>query len=326
MSPFPSFLYSQLLTTLPPPTASFAGKTVIVTGSNTGLGLEAARHFARLGAAKLILAVRSLDKGHAAKASIEASTHCPPGTISVWKLDMASYTSVQSFAARAAAELDRLDVAVLNAGIATATYQRCAEADAELTLVVNVVSTLLLALLLLPQLQRTAAKHASLPNLVVVSSEVHGFTSFAEKSAPEGELFATLNDPAAADMRDRYNVSKLLEVFAVRALAARHPAEELGVVVNYVNPGLCHSELARDSGWGLWAMKQLLARTTEAGSRTLVHAATVGAEAHGQYMSDCAVAQPSPLVRSEVGAEVQERVWEELSAILEGIVPGVTEL
>lgn len=59
---FPSFLYSQLIQTLPYPKASFAGKSVIVTGSNVGLGKEAAR----LGASPLILAVRSLEKGNAA--------------------------------------------------------------------------------------------------------------------------------------------------------------------------------------------------------------------------------------------------------------------
>ncbi|KAI4250283.1 MAG: hypothetical protein L6R42_008780, partial [Xanthoria sp. 1 TBL-2021] len=49
-------LLSQLIYKPPPPTASFANKTIIVTGANTGLGKEAATHFVRLGAAKVILA------------------------------------------------------------------------------------------------------------------------------------------------------------------------------------------------------------------------------------------------------------------------------
>lgn len=90
----------------------------------------------------------------------------------------------------------------------------------------------------------------------------------------------------------RYNASKLLEVFFVRELAARTRANSKpDVIINYVNPGLCHSELAREAGLGLYLLKLALARTTEYGGRTLVHAAEVGPEAHGQYMSDCTVAQ-----------------------------------
>jgi hypothetical protein len=50
-------LFSQLFTSVPKPTDNYASNTVIVTGSNVGLGLEAARHFTRLGASKVILAV-----------------------------------------------------------------------------------------------------------------------------------------------------------------------------------------------------------------------------------------------------------------------------
>lgn len=65
------------------PTTSFVGKTVIITGSNTGLGREAARHIARLGAETIILAVRSLRKGEAAKRDIEQSTNCGKDVIQV---------------------------------------------------------------------------------------------------------------------------------------------------------------------------------------------------------------------------------------------------
>lgn len=90
----------------------------------------------------------------------------------------------------------------------------------------------------------------------------------------------------------RYNVSKLLEVFCTRELVAR--AKESGkpeVIINYLNPGLCHSELARDAGWGLALIKFLFARTTEHGSRSLVHAVEAGPDTHGQYLSDCSISE-----------------------------------
>lgn len=93
--------------------------------------------------------------------------------------------------------------------------------------------------------------------------------------------------------------------------------------MNLINPGLCHSELARDAGYGLAIMKFFLARSTEAGSRTLVHAALAGPETHGQYQNNCKNEEPAPLVVGGEGKEVQERVWDELASILEGIVPGV---
>lgn len=57
-----------------------------------GLGLEAARHFTRLNAERVILGVRNLEKGEAAKNSIEESTN-RKGAVEVWQLDLTSYES-----------------------------------------------------------------------------------------------------------------------------------------------------------------------------------------------------------------------------------------
>ncbi|ORX92395.1 hypothetical protein BCR34DRAFT_581120, partial [Clohesyomyces aquaticus] len=258
----PHFLWSQLFITPLYPKDRYDGKTIIVTGSNVGLGKEAARHFVRLGASSLILAVRSLEKGETAKADIESTTGCSKDVVKVWNLDMASYASVQNFVARVERELPRLDIALLNAGIATGTF-KMAEKD-EATITVNVVSTFLLALMLLPKLKDTAKKYNTRPNLTITSSEVHGWAKFEERKAPEGKIFARLSgDEGKVNMTDRYQVSKLLEVYGVKAMAERRPADKYPVTINCVNPGLCHSELGRDAGWGLWILKLLLARTTE---------------------------------------------------------------
>lgn len=228
--------FSQLITSVPTPTDSYSGKTIIVTGSNVGLGLEAARHFTRLGASTVILAVRSIPKGEAAKKSIEESTGIKH-VVQVWKLDMASYQSVLDFATRAE-ELKRLDIAVLNAGINAGKYE-IFEQD-ESTLTINVVSTFLLALALLPKLKATANKFNTRPNLTVVSSEVHFLTQFPEKNAPEGQIFKKLNTERV-DIQERYSVSKLLEVLVVRAMADRKPASQIPITINCVNPGYCVS-------------------------------------------------------------------------------------
>ena len=157
-----AFMRSQLFLTPPYPTKKYTNQTIIVTGSNAGLGLEAARHFVRLDAAKVILAVRNLGKGDAAKKSIEESTG-RTGVVEVWQLDLAHYESVRFFAKRAMG-LERLDVVVENAGILTGKFRMMEENESTLT--TNVVSTVLHALLLLPKLRETGAKFNVLPRSV----------------------------------------------------------------------------------------------------------------------------------------------------------------
>ena len=147
----PHFLYSQFFITPPYPTRDLAGETIIVTGANVGLGLEAARHFVRLNASKVILGVRSAEKGEAAKKDIESTTK-RTNVVEVWPLDLCNYASVKAFATKAA-ELPRLDAVVENAAVAAGKFE-LAE-DNESTITVNVVSTFLLALLLLPILRKT---------------------------------------------------------------------------------------------------------------------------------------------------------------------------
>ncbi|PVH91619.1 NAD(P)-binding protein [Periconia macrospinosa] len=242
MASFGAFLSRQFFGVLPEPKHDLTGQTVIVTGSNVGLGKEAARHFVRLGASTVILAVRTVSKGEAAKADIEKSEG-KSGVLQVWPLNMSSYESVIEFAARAQKELERIDIAVLNAGIVTAKWN-VHEQD-ESTITVNVVSTFLLALSLFPKMSETASKFNKRPTLTLVTSDVHYRAKFVEGQAPEGKLFEALNkkpEPLTEGaMMERYQVSKLLDLLGTRAIADRKSAALSPVTVNCVSPGLCHS-------------------------------------------------------------------------------------
>lgn len=229
-------LVKQLFVQLPYPTSSFAGKTVIITGSNTGLGKEAARHVARLGAETLILAVRSVEKGEAAKRDIEQSTKCGKDVIQVWHLDMASYSSVLNFVDKAT-KLQRIDALIANASIATLNYA-LAE-DNESTLTVNVISTFLLVLAMLPKMKDTAEKFGITPVISVTTSGSHTSARFPERIAPEGKILATLNSDRKIDAFERYPTSKLLQTLCVKHIGEHYP--RLGVIVNDVTPGFCHS-------------------------------------------------------------------------------------
>ena len=127
-----TFLKEQW-TALPYPEIKHTGQTIIVTGANTGLGLEAAKHFTRLNAEKVILACRSEKKGLAAKDSIEQATG-RKGVVDVWELDLSSYDSVKQFAQRAQT-LKRLDILLNNAGIAREFRETIADNESHITVV-----------------------------------------------------------------------------------------------------------------------------------------------------------------------------------------------
>ena len=109
-----------------------------------------------------------------------------------------------------------------------------------------------MALLLLPLVQKTAdvkapAKPSTFkPHITIVGSEAHYSAIFAEHTDPHP--IHALNDKSRFVPSDRYNVSKLLDIYLAREIAKR---AGLNVVVNVVNPGLCDSELARRGGLGL---------------------------------------------------------------------------
>lgn len=195
-----SFFHSQLFVTPSYPTTSFAGQTVVVTGSNTGLGLEAVRHIVRLGAEKVIIAIRNASKGEAAKKSIEDSTQ-RSGVVEVWPLDLSSYESVKQFA-KQAQTLPRLDVLLENAGVQQKNFTTT-EQD-ETTITTNVTSTFLLALLMLPKLRETAQRFNTLPKLTIVASDVHFLAKFKERKAKK--IFDALNNEKTANMPDRYGI------------------------------------------------------------------------------------------------------------------------
>jgi NAD(P)-dependent dehydrogenase (short-subunit alcohol dehydrogenase family) len=269
----------------------------------------------------VILGVRNVPAGNAAKEEIETSTR-RPGVVEVWEVDLASYSSTLAFGDRIA-QLPRLDAAILNAALATPTFQ-LAEGY-ERTITVNVINTLFLGLLILPRLKATGQEFpTSLPRLAFVVSEVHAWVEFPEWKDTD-KAMQILSDPAKAKMAERYPLSKLLEVLLVQELAGRTRGSD--VIITMVNPGLCHSALGRDSGWGLAILKAVLARSTEVGSRTLVAGISTNIEGHGAYMTDATVDNTSlsPFVRSADGRPAREKLWKELSAILEPIRPGIMQ-
>ena len=113
----------------------------------------------RLDAEKVILAVRNVEKGEAAKRSIEETTN-RKNVVEVWQLDLASYESVKQFAKKANG-LRRLDAIVENAGIATRNFRVSEDNESTITTVRKNVRRTLQWLIIY---QRTSSVHSSLPS------------------------------------------------------------------------------------------------------------------------------------------------------------------
>ncbi|ETI19424.1 hypothetical protein G647_09258 [Cladophialophora carrionii CBS 160.54] len=326
------FLRGQF-STPPMPQVDLTGRCMLVTGANTGLGLDAARLLARLNCTTIVLACRSFAKGEKAKEAVLQSlpTGSKQPTIVALEIDLTSFSSVVAFAERCK-DLPRLDAAVLNAGV---DLQEFSLAEGyETTITVNVISTFLLATLLLPILRSSAKRYNITPHIAIVGSAVHFWANDKDITTPaDGQILRTLSDPKKADMKGRYYLSKLPVMLLVKYLATvlTKSAEEDShdkplVIINNVAPGFCRTDLFRThEDVVLKVMYKTIGRESEHGARTLVHGAVAGQESHGQYLSECQVKKYSAFVRSAEGDRTAQRLWQELSSLYEGIKPGCTQ-
>jgi NAD(P)-dependent dehydrogenase (short-subunit alcohol dehydrogenase family) len=188
-------MYKDQHTPLPLPSrSSVEGGTYIVTGANTGLGFECAQHLVNLGAARVVLGVRSIEKGKAAQMAIEKTTG-RRGVCEVWQIDLASFDSVEAFSARIAT-LDRVDAIVNNAGIEVDGW-RTVENGLEASLAVNVLSTLLLCLKALPILSKVAKRHGIHPRMEIVSSAVVHMVNDKSVDSVTGNIFDAWSQESA---------------------------------------------------------------------------------------------------------------------------------
>lgn len=197
----------------------------------------------------------------------------------------------------------------------------------ERTLLVNVLATFHLIFALLPALRASAAAHKITPTVTITSSFMHHLVpTFPEQHAPN--TFRALNEPGTADMVNRYNVTKRLEILLANEFAVRHPFDQTTqpVIINTVNPGLCRSEFFRDfSGYRKWAMKAAnpISRTSDVGSRTLLHGLLAGPASHGLYMDDTRIKHTPALDSSAEAIALRKKLWKDLSEVMEAREPGL---
>ncbi|KAK4039828.1 hypothetical protein C8A01DRAFT_46788 [Parachaetomium inaequale] len=283
------------------PTTPFTGKTILITGANSGLGLAAATKFAALSPARLILGL--------------------------WHLDMASHASVAAFARRAADDLPRLDVAVLNAGV----YEVARGVSAhgwERTLQVNTLSTALLAVLLLPKLRASSAGRrgeggggggGGRPSVleVVASRRVEAVQLAEEQREGGAGVLGSANSVQDGGYKpsEQYRMSKFLLMGVVKKLAALVDASE--VTVTAVCPGGVATNLSRGA-----LLNALIMRTPEYAARSVVSGALLEPQASGKLWYDDELHEV-PNLAGEDGQKLAEKIWAEVTDALRRDVPAV---
>jgi retinol dehydrogenase-12 len=276
------------------------GKTVLVTGANSGIGLETAAGLAQMGA-EVVITSRDTAKGVAAVEEIK-QRH-PDANVTAMQLDLARRDDVHRFAREFDERFPRLDVLVNNAGSILSDRQVTADGF-ESMFQVNHLGPFLLTHLLLDKLK------ASAPSRIVnVASAAHR----------GGRLdFDDLQNERGRSAIRAYATTKLCNILFARELARR--LEGTGVTAHALHPGTVGGTgLGQDGDTKLFAIGAKITgplfMSPARGAKTSIHVASApGIEKHsGAYFQRSKVSKPSAAARDD---EAARTLWEKSVELL----------
>ncbi|CAG9990425.1 unnamed protein product [Clonostachys byssicola] len=297
---------------------SVAGKTVVITGGNVGIGLECGRLLLSRGLSRLILGVRSPQKGEEAVLSLRKAY--PKATIDIWHLDLNSYDSIRAFS-RKCNELTRLDVAIMSAGIMNAEFKVTPSTGHEEQFQVNYLSTALLGLLLLPALRKNNPE-GSPGRLTFVASGAALIAEFAERN--EDPLFSAFDKSEgwnSSSPKKRYDTSKGLVLMLTHKLSQITKAED--TIVNVADPSFTPgTSFFRSMPWIVrllaWPLTALIGTSVNnAAWRYIDTAVSRGPASHGSFISDWEVSPYNAFMYTEEGKAFMDKLWKETVAELD---------
>lgn len=281
------------------------GKTIIVTGANSGIGKATAAEMLRC-QGRVIMACRNRERAEKAAQEIQQEAGPEQGELVIKLLDLASLKSVRSFCEEIMKEESRIDILINNAGIYQCPYTK-SEDGFEMQFAVNHLGHFLLTNLLLDLLKRSAPSR-----IIVVSSKLYKY----------GEInFDDLNSEQSYDKAFAYARSKLANLLFTLELS--HRLEETGVTVNALTPGIVRTNLGRHVHIPL-LMKplfnlasQAFFKSPEEGAQTSIYlACSPDVEGvQGKCFANC---HEEPLLAKATDEEVAKKLWD-ISEVMVGI-------
>jgi NAD(P)-dependent dehydrogenase (short-subunit alcohol dehydrogenase family) len=252
-----------------------SGKTILVTGGNSGIGYEAARQFARKGA-HVVLACRDVQKGRAAGDAI-TSEHSQ-SSVEAMKLDLASLASVRAFAEAYQTRHETLDVLCNNAGVMALPYRRTADGF-EMQFGTNHLGHFALTGLLLDVVLRTPGAR-----VVTVSSGAHrmGRMRFEDLQWERGYWrWAAYAQSKLANLLFAYELQRRLKNAQAAVISvACHPGWA-ATNLQFAGPRMAGSPVME---WLAWLLNRLVAQNAEMGALPTLYAATAPGVRGGDYI------------------------------------------
>lgn len=277
------------------------GKTIVVTGATSGIGLEASVAVARMGA-RVVAVGRDPARTTAAVADIK--TRSGSSEVSQLLCDFSSQASIRRFAAEALSKLERIDVLVNNAGGVNKS-RALTEDGIEATFAINHLGPYLATRLLLDRI--VASAPARIVNVASIGHR-RGTMDFDDLGFEKGYF-----------IMKSYARSKLGNVLFTNELARRLAERGVEVTANSLHPGAVATNIW--SGAPAWS-KPILAVfarpffiNAEKGGQTIVHLATSPelSKVSGEYFEKNIAVKPAPLALDEA---LQKRLWEESARLV----------
>lgn len=268
---------------------NLGGKTILVTGVGSGLGVETARVLAKRGA-RVLGTARTKDKA--------AEAVAPLGSSGIgFACDLAEPATVTACVAEVKKRGFQLDAIICNAGV-MAVAQRTIQHGQELQFLTNHIGHFMLVTGLLDSL-------APGGRVAVVASAAHSW------APPEGICFDDLTLEKSYSPNSAYGQSKLANILFARALARRFAGT--GKTANALHPGVIATNLTRHMNPAVrlvmpiasaLAMKSI---PQGAATQTYVAVHPGAAKVNGEYFADCNPAKSSRHARND---EMAERLWD----------------